>query len=154
MSDSEPINILLVEDNEDDIEITQMAFEQARIRNHILVAHNGQEAMDYLYGHGIYRDRQKHPMPRLILMDIKMPKKDGFETLDELKMDADLRLIPVTMLTSSKNEEDIARSYGKGAVAYICKPVSHEDFMNRVECFNSFWQISELPKVKESQGTV
>jgi CheY-like chemotaxis protein len=149
MADAEPINILLVEDNEDDIEITQMAFEQAKIRNHILVARNGQEALDYLYGRGIYRDREKHPMPGMILMDIKMPKKDGFEALDELKRDARLKIIPVTMLTSSKNEEDIARSYDKGAVAYICKTVCHEDFMRRVECFNFFWQISELPKVKE-----
>ena len=149
MTDVKPIDILLVEDNEDDIEITQMAFEQAKIRNNILVVRNGQEALDYLYGRGIYQDRKNYPMPRLMLLDINMPKKGGFETLEEMKKDDHLRLIPVIMLTSSRNEEDVARSYGKGAVAYIPKPVNHEDFMKTVEYFNFFWQIAELPKVKE-----
>ncbi len=149
MTDVKPINILLVEDNEDDIEITQMAFEQAKIRNNILIVRNGQEALDYVYGRGIYQDREKYPMPRLILMDINMPKKGGFEALEELKKDANLRLIPVVMLTSSKSEEDVVRSYSKGAVAYIPKPVSHEEFLKTVEYFNFFWQIAELPKVKE-----
>lgn len=144
--EGEPINILLAEDNEDDIEITTIAFEEARIHNNLFVVRNGQEAMDYLNCQGEYADREKYPIPDLILLDINMPKIGGFELLERLKKDEKFKLIPTVMLTSSKSEEDIVKSYSSGAAAYIPKPVNHEEFLKVVETFNFFWQIVKFPK--------
>jgi len=144
----DPINILLAEDNEDDIEITTITFEQARIQNNLFVVKNGQEAWDYLNRQGEYDDERKYPMPDLMLLDINMPKMGGFELLDKVKADEKFKLIPAVMLTSSKNEEDVAKSYSNGAAAYIPKPVNHEEFLKAVEAFNFFWQVVKLPKTK------
>ncbi len=143
-----PINILLAEDNEDDIEITAMAFEQARIQNNLFIVKNGKEAWDYLNRHGEYADEEKYSAPDLVLLDINMPKMGGFELLTKMKADEKFKLIPTVMLTSSKNEEDVAKSYSNGAAAYIPKPVNHEEFLKVVEAFNFFWQIVKLPKTK------
>jgi|TARA_B100000315_G_scaffold215464_1_gene214774 two-component system response regulator len=142
----DPINILLVEDNEDDIEITTMAFEEARIHNNLYVVRNGQDGWEYINRQGKYADEEKYPAPDLILLDINMPKMGGFELLEKLKADEKLKLIPAVMLTSSKNEEDVVKSYFDGAAAYIPKPVNHEEFLKVVEAFNFFWQIVKLPK--------
>ena len=142
----DPISILLVEDNEDDIEITTIAFEEARIHNNLYVVKNGQDAWDYLNSQGEYADKEKYPMPDLMLIDINMPKMGGFELLEKMKADEKLKLIPAVMLTSSKNEEDVARSYSNGAAAYIPKPLGHKEFLKLVDAFNFFWQIVKLPR--------
>ncbi len=147
--DVKPIDILLVEDTEADIKITLRAFKKARLRNNIYVCHNGQEALDFLYHQGDYKDANQYPRPDLILMDINMPKLTGYEVLQKLKADANYCMIPIIMLTSSKSEEDIVKSYQKGATSYIQKPVEYEAFVKIVEGFNFYWNIvNKLPEQK------
>ncbi len=142
---AKPIDVLLVEDNEDDIELTTIAFNEAKIKNRLFVVKNGQEALDYLQRKDPYRDKEKFPTPKLLLVDINMPKMGGFELLEHMKKDDKLKILPVVMLTSSKNEEDIVKSYKGGAAAYLPKPISHEDFVKVINGFNLFWQLVELP---------
>lgn len=143
----DPIDILLVEDNEADIKITLRAFDRGRLRNNIHVVRDGQEALDYVYHEGQYQDRGQYPVPDLILLDINMPKANGFEVLQKIKNDPKLRYIPVAMLTSSKNDEDIVRSYGYGACSYIQKPVDFTEFIKLVDGFNFYWHIiNKLPE--------
>lgn len=140
------IDILLVEDNEADVKITLRAFERAKLKHEVYVANDGQEALDFIRNKGKYQDKDKYPSPDLILLDIKMPKVDGFEVLKEIKADLNYSHIPIIMLTSSKNEEDIMRSYRSGAASFIPKPVKYEDFLNVVDIINSYWNIiSKLP---------
>ncbi|MCG8431442.1 MAG: response regulator [Candidatus Omnitrophica bacterium] len=138
----EPIDILLAEDNEDDIEIAQITFDRARIRNNLIVVKDGQEAWDYLMSAG-----NGNPLPDLILLDINMPRMNGIELLQKLKGNEKLQLIPVVMLTSSKADVDVIKSYTDGAAAYIAKPVEIEEFSKIIEAFNFFWQIVTLPKI-------
>jgi len=146
---SKPIDILLVEDTEADIKITLRAFKKARLRNNIYVCHNGQEALDFLYHQGDYKDAAQYPRPDLVLLDINMPKLNGYEVLQKLKADPAYCMIPVIMLTSSKSEEDIVKSYQKGATSYIQKPVEYEAFVRIVEGFNFYWNIvNKLPDQK------
>ncbi len=141
-----PIDILLVEDNEADAKITFRAFSKAKIKNNIFRAQDGQDALDFLNHKAPYEDKDKYPRPDLILMDINMPRMDGLECLKKLKQDPPLSFIPVIMFTSSKNDEDIVKSYGEGAASYMPKPVNYEDFVKAVEGFNFYWQIiSKIP---------
>ena len=141
-----PIDILLVEDDEIDSEAALRAFEKGKIKNNILVARDGEEALDFVYHRGAYQDKNKYPRPDLILLDIRMPKLGGFEVLKKLKEDPQYSYIPVVMLTSSQNEEDVLKSYGFGAASYIPKPVSYEDFKKVVDGFNFYWHIiNKLP---------
>ena len=141
------IDILLVEDNLADIKLTMRAFKEGNLQNTLNVVHNGQEAVDYVLNEGVYKDAEKYPSPDLILMDIIMPKMDGFEALKRLKEDGTLNYIPVVMLTTSINEEDIIKSFKYGAVSYIPKPIAYDDFVKVVNGFNFYWQIiSKLPR--------
>ena len=141
-----PIDILLVEDDEADIKITLRAFEKAKIKNNISVVTDGQEAMDFVTHQGKYHDRKKFSRPDLILLDINMPKLGGFEVLKKLKADPKFQFIPVVMLTSSRNEEDVLKSYQNGAVSFIPKPVVFETFAKVVDGFNFYWHIvNKLP---------
>ncbi len=135
-----PIDILLVEDNEDDVEITLRAFRNAKLKNKIHVVQDGQAGLDFIYRKGDYQNK-KLPRPDLILLDINMPKLGGFEVLKKLKSDPNFSFISVVMLTSSKEEEDIAKSYQSGAASYIQKPVSYEEFEKIIEGFNFYWNI-------------
>ena len=151
---AEPIDILLVEDDEMDIETTLRAFEKGKLRNNISVARDGEEALDFVCHQGPYQNEKKYPRPDLILLDIRMPKLSGFEVLKKLKADPQYSFIPVVMLTSSQNEEDVLKSYGFGAASYIPKPVAYEDFKKVVDSFNFYWQIvSKLPTKGFSQKT-
>jgi CheY-like chemotaxis protein len=142
------IDILLVEDNEADVKITLRAFEKANLTHKIYVARDGQEALDFVRNQGNFQDKDKYPKPDLILLDIKMPKVDGFGVLKELKSDLNYSYIPIIILTSSKNEEDIMRSYQGGAASFIPKPVKYEDFLEVVSIINSYWNIiSKLPNM-------
>ena len=147
---SHPIDILLVEDNEADIKITLRAFDKAKIKNRFIVVRDGEEALDYIYHRNQYMDKKQFPYPDLILLDIQMPKLNGFGVLEQLKEEEHRKIIPVIMLTSSKNEEEIAKSYRYGAVGFIQKPVSYEAFVKVVDGFNFYWHIiNKLPNMEE-----
>jgi CheY-like chemotaxis protein len=134
-----PAQILLVEDNRMDVELTLDAFREAKLLNAIHVAPNGQDALDYLFGHGTYADRDQHPLPSLILLDLKLPGIDGFDVLRQIKSTSILKRLPVIILTSSKEEGDRALSYDIGANSYLVKPVSFEGFLGVVRQIEGYW---------------
>lgn len=135
-------HILLVEDNEGDIILTIEAFEESKIDSKISIARNGQEALDFLYKKGNFITAEK---PDLILLDINMPIINGHEVLEKIKNDIHLKKIPVIMLTTSSNQQDIDRAYKNHANSYITKPIEIEDFLNTILKIEEFWlQISTL----------
>lgn len=134
-----PAHILLVEDKRMDIELTLDAFEEARLKNTIQVAKNGQEALDYVFGRAQYADREPYPFPNLVLLDLKLPGVDGFEVLRQIKSTPLLKRLPVVILTSSKEEGDRALSYDIGANSYIVKPVSFDGFLDVIREINGYW---------------
>jgi CheY-like chemotaxis protein len=137
------IDILVVEDNDDDVVLIQEAFSEGKVINRIAVVRDGEEAMAYLRKQGAYAAT---PMPGMVLSDINMPKKDGFELLADIKADPRLRALPVIMLTVSDREEDIVRSFEQGACSYIRKPVSMTRFIAVVKQFELYWSlISQIP---------
>lgn len=138
-------HILLVEDNRMDIELTLNAFRERRLSNVIHVAASGQEALDYLYGHGEFADRARHPLPDLILLDLKMPVIDGHEVLRQIKRVERLKRIPVVVLSSSREEGDRALSYDNGANSYLVKPVSFDGFLDVVCEVDSYWLTLNVP---------
>ena len=131
-----PIEILLVEDNEPDVILTQEAFEEARVANHLHVARDGVEALEFLRRQGPHAQA---PRPDVMLLDINMPRKNGLEVLEELKADPELRSIPVIVLTTSQAEEDILRSYQSHASSYVVKPVGFENFFQAIRAFEGYW---------------
>jgi CheY-like chemotaxis protein len=135
---TEPMEILLVEDNEDDIVLEQEALADANLVNLMCVVRDGEEAMAYLRRQGKY---QKAEAPGLILLDINMPKKNGFEVLNEIKADPALMHIPVVMLTTSESEADVVKSYAKGACSYITKPMDFDKFRDVVKQFTLYWAL-------------
>jgi CheY-like chemotaxis protein len=138
-----PIKILLVEDNLGDVRLTLEAFEEGKVCNEISVVNNGAEAMAFLHGEGKYADA---PRPDLILLDLNLPKKDGYEVLAEIKQDSSLKRIPVVILTTSKAERDILETYYLHANCYITKPVDLEQFMTVVKSIETFWlDVVKLP---------
>ncbi len=132
-------HILLVEDSRMDVELTLDAFREARLANMVHVAPNGQAALDYLFGRGSYADRDAHPMPNLVLLDLKLPGIDGFQVLRTIKETPLLKRLPVVILTSSKEEGDRALSYDIGANSYLVKPVSFEGFLRVVREIEGYW---------------
>jgi CheY-like chemotaxis protein len=145
-SNMEPVVILVAEDDDDDIMLIKRGFKEARLLNTIYCVKDGEELMDYLNRSGQYRDQNKSPRPGLILLDLNMPNKDGRKALEEIKSDDRLKSIPVIILTTSKAEEDILRSYDIGANAFVMKPVGLEDFMSAVKLIGEYWlQLVELP---------
>jgi CheY-like chemotaxis protein len=132
------MEILLVEDNEDDILLEQEALAEAKLVNLMSVVRDGEEAMAFLRRQGQYQHAQ---MPGLILLDINMPKKNGFEVLNELKADPALTHIPVVMLTTSDNEADVVKSYAKGACSYITKPMDFDKFRGVIKQFALYWAL-------------
>jgi CheY-like chemotaxis protein len=139
-----PIEILLVEDNPGDVDLTREALEGGKLRNNLHVVSDGEEAMDFL------RKQGKHaraPRPGLVLLDLNLPKKNGREVLAEMKADQDLKRIPVVVLTTSKAEEDIHKSYNLHANCYITKPIELAHFIKVVQAIEEFWlTIVELPR--------
>jgi two-component system, response regulator len=129
------VEILLVEDNNDDAELTIRALKKYHLANHLLHLRDGEEALTYLFS------PESNKMPKLILLDLKMPKVDGLEVLKVLKNDDKRKSIPVVILTSSKEEQDIIKSYQLGVNAYIVKPVEFEDFMQAVADLGLFWLV-------------
>jgi len=133
--------ILLVEDDPDDVELTLRALRKNNITNDVQVAHDGAEALDYLFGAGAYAGRDTSLMPTIILLDLKLPKIDGFEVLRRLRADNRTRLLPVVILTSSKEEQDIVNGYSHGANSYVRKPVDFAQFSEAVRQLGLYWLL-------------
>ena len=136
--------ILLVEDDPNDVELTLMALAENRIANEVVVVHDGEEALEYLYRRGAYETREAGNPP-VVLLDLKLPKVDGLEVLKRIKTDPDLRTVPVVMLTSSCEEQDLVRSYDLGTNAYVVKPVKFESFIGVVKKIGLFWAVINQP---------
>ncbi|OGO32510.1 MAG: two-component system response regulator [Chloroflexi bacterium RBG_16_56_11] len=140
-------SILLVEDNPDDVELTMRAFRKNNIANRVVVAHDGVEALDYLFGSGQFASRDTRDVPRLILLDLKLPKIDGLQVLERLRADDRTKLTPVVILTSSKEEQDLLKGYRCGANSYVRKPVDFNHFVDAVRQIGLYWLlINELPQ--------
>lgn len=137
-------NILLIEDSPEDIELTLSALDEQNIANEVVVARDGEEGLDYLYRRGTYRLRDTSN-PTVILLDMKLPKVDGLEVLAKVKADPHLRQIPVVMLTSSREEQDLVESYSLGVNAYVVKPVSFDDFIGVIKEVGLFWAVINEP---------
>ena len=144
MSDSTAFDILLVEDNPDDVELTRRAFRKAKLANPIFVVSDGAEALDFLFRTGAYAGRLPHT-PKVVLLDLKLPKVDGLEVLRRIKGDERTRVIPVVVLTSSREESDVVESYKLGVNSYIVKPVDFEQFLAAVERLGLYWLLLNEP---------
>lgn len=141
--------ILLAEDNANDIELTMAALRANRLANEVIVVRDGAEALDYLYKRGTHATRDPG-LPVLLLLDLKMPKVDGLEVLRQVKSDPALRALPVVVLTSSREESDLVRSYELGVNAYVVKPVAFSDFLDAVRTLGGFWAVlNEVPTARE-----
>ena len=141
-----PITILLADDDEEDRMLTSDALNESRVVNDLKFVEDGEDLLDYLYRRGKYTDPESAPRPGLILLDLNMPKKDGREALREIKADPDLRRIPIVVLTTSKAEEDIYRTYDLGANSFIAKPVKFESLVALMKEIKRYWiEIVELP---------
>jgi two-component system response regulator len=138
--------ILLVEDNPDDVELTLRAFKKNNIANNTVVVSDGAEALDYLFGKGAYADRDTSDIPRIILLDLKLPKLNGLQVLERLRANENTKLTPVVILTSSKEEQDMIRGYKSGANSYVRKPVDFNQFVEAVRHIGLYWLlINETP---------
>jgi CheY-like chemotaxis protein len=137
--------ILLVEDNPSDIGLTQRALAKSRIANEMIVAEDGQEALDYLFAEGKYAGREVSETPALVLLDLKLPRVEGLEVLRRIRGDPRTRRLPVVILTTSKEEQDVAQSYDLGANSYIRKPVDFKQFVESVERLGLYWLVMNEP---------
>lgn len=146
-----PFDILLVEDNPADVEITMEAFRRSHKGNRVFVCRDGEEALDFLYQRGRFAKPGSATRPDLILLDLNLPKKNGAEVLDEIKKSEIMREIPVVVLTTSDREEDVARCYKHGANSYLTKPVQFDDCLKLVDDIQQYWlSISKLPPKRTS----
>ena len=136
--------ILLVEDDPNDVELTLSALAENRIANGVIVARDGEEALDYLFRRGAYESREVGE-PVVVLLDLKLPKVSGMEVLEQIKDDPESRTLPVVVLTSSREEQDLVRSYDLGTNAYVVKPVDFPDFIEAVRQVGLFWTITNQP---------
>jgi two-component system response regulator len=133
--------ILLVEDNADDEALTKRSLTKNNILNDVVVAHDGVEALDYLFGSGAYAGRDLRQLPQVVLLDLKLPKVDGLEVLRRIRADARTKLLPVVILTSSKEEQDLTNGYKLGANSYIRKPVDFNQFNEAVKALGLYWLV-------------
>jgi two-component system, response regulator len=144
--------ILLVEDNADDELLTLRALKKNNINNEVVIARDGEQALDYLFGIGIYAGRDLTIMPQLILLDLKLPKIDGLQVLQRLRADRRTRLLPVVILTSSKEQQDLVEGYSLGANSYVRKPVEFMEFVEAVKQLGLYWLVlnEQAPVAKTS----
>src|SRR3990172_4874447 len=143
--------ILLVEDNPSDVGLTQRALAKSHVANELVVAEDGQEALDYLFGAGAHAGREVAELPALVLLDLKLPRVDGLEVLRQIRADVRTSRLPVVILTTSREEQDVAQSYDLGANSYIRKPVDFTQFAQAVEQMGLYWLVlneSAPPKVR------
>ena len=140
--------ILLIEDNPDDVELTLHAFQKNNMANDVVVASDGAEGLDYLFGTGKYADRDAEQPPALILLDLQLPKIGGLEVLRKVREDERTKRIPVVIMTTSDEEEDIVNGYNGGANSYLRKPVDFTEFMNSVKQLEMYWMVLNTPPPK------
>lgn len=146
MKTGKPIIILMADDDADDRMLVKDAFAESRLNNELHFVENGEELLDYLFRRGKFSNLKGTPYPGLILLDLNMPKKDGREALAEIKANPELRRIPIVILTTSRAEEDILRTYDLGANSFITKPVTFENLVHVVQVLGNYWvEIVELP---------
>ena len=142
--------ILLVEDNPDDELLTVEALKDNKIKNEVFVAHDGEEALDFLFGKGQFKDRDTKILPQVVLLDLKLPKVDGLEVLQQIRSNDRTKFLPVVILTSSKEETDLIKSYQLGANSYIRKPVDFDQFTQAIKYLGLYWIVlNELPAEKK-----
>jgi CheY-like chemotaxis protein len=141
MSDENEVEILLVEDNPTDAELTLRALKKSRMANRVVHVVDGEEALDFLFARGAFSDRKIEHGPKVVLLDLKLPKVDGLEVLKIIKSDARTKIIPVVILTSSQEEKDMIQSYESGANSYIVKPVDFDKFMEAVNDLGMYWLL-------------
>ena len=144
----QPVDILLIEDNQDDIELTQEALTLGKVVNTLTVVRDGQEALRYLFGNGSTPEK----IPGLILLDLRLPRIDGIELLKRIKQEPILRRVPVVVLTTSKRDEDIVQSYDLGVNSYIQKPVLFEKFVETVKTLEVYWLLTNTPPILNGKG--
>lgn len=137
--------ILLVEDSVNDIKLTTAALRSAGLANEIVVCRDGVEAMDYLYKRGAHEGRSDDPCPAVVLLDLKMPRMDGLDVLTQIRADARFKTLPVVMITSSGEEQDMVRSYNLGVNGYVVKPVTHDEFLQAIREVGLFWAVVNQP---------
>jgi two-component system response regulator len=145
MAESPPVEILLVEDNPNDVELTLHAFRRHNLANRVHVVRDGAEALEFIFATGAYAHRRSEDKPKVILLDLKLPKIDGLEVLRRLKADPQVRMIPVVVLTSSREERDIVDSYQLGVNSYIVKPVDFGQFTEAVRQLRLYWILLNQP---------
>jgi len=143
------LDILLVEDNQDDMDLALHALRREKLANHIFVVRDGEEALDFLFCRGKYAERSFDHPPKLVLLDLKLPKVDGMEVLKQVKNDSRTRSIPVVMMTSSKEERDLVSSYSLGVNSYIQKPVDFDQFRETVKGVGLYWLVTNQAPVAD-----
>lgn len=141
----DPVDILLVEDNPNDVELTLRALKRHNLANKVMVARDGAEALDFIFAEDARADRSTEKYPKLVLLDLKLPKVDGLEVLRKMKSDERIRVIPVVVLTSSKEEQDVVESYRLGVNSYIVKPVDFDKFIECVSQIGLYWLVCNEP---------
>jgi two-component system response regulator len=147
------LDILLVEDNQDDMDLALHALKREKLANNIYVARDGEEALDFIFCRGMFAHRSFERPPKLVLLDLKLPKVDGMEVLKQVKSDLRTRTIPVVIMTSSKEERDLVAGYNLGANSYIQKPVDFDQFRETVKSVGLYWLvINQPPVVEDSQN--
>ncbi|HEV2491275.1 MAG TPA: response regulator [Candidatus Acidoferrales bacterium] len=145
MTTNEAIEILLVEDNPADVELTLHALNQHQLANNIYVARDGEEALDFLFSRGKFQDRKLQTPPRIVLLDLKLPKVDGLGVLRTVKSDLRTRAIPIVILTASREEKDMVEGYSLGVNSYIQKPVDFDNFRQTVRQLGLYWLLVNMP---------
>ena len=148
MNTNPPVEVLIVEDDPYDLEMTLRGLREARLINHIEVARDGEEALDFLFCRGAFATRSPDDRPRVVLLDLKLPKVDGLEVLAALKADTRLCTLPVVMLTSSQEQSDLVRSYRLGVNSYIVKPVGFDGFVKAVQEVGMYWMLLNQPPAR------
>ena len=147
MSDTSAVEILLVEDNPQDVELTLRALRKANVTNRILVAHDGEEALQFIFCEGPHAERKIEDGPRVVLLDLKLPKVDGLEVLKRLKADPRTASIPIVVLSSSQEERDLAASYKLGVNSYVVKSMDFDQFAETVGLLGQYWiQLNQTPR--------
>ena len=141
----EELEILLVEDNLTDAELTMRALKRKNLANKLVWVKDGEEALDFIYARGQFANRNPEDLPRLILLDLRMPKVDGLEVLKDIKANEKTRKIPVVVLTSSQEDQDVVESYKLGVNSYVSKPVEFDDFLEAVSTLGLYWMLINKP---------
>ncbi len=147
MENRSEVEILIVEDNPHDAEMALRALKKNKLTNNVLVVHDGEEALDFVFARGKFASRQKSQRPKIILLDLKLPKIDGLEVLKEIKSNPETKVIPVIMLTSSKEESDLVKSYELGVNSYIVKPVDFDKFVEAIREIGFYWLLLNQQKI-------